>query len=572
MARLRRSGLGRPCAGDVSGGLVAGLTSIPEGLGYAQLALINPMMGIYAGMAPVIAGAFGSGTVLMMTTLTSAIALTVGGVLASGAIPAEQTASAVVTISLLAGLFMLLLGWARLGRLVNVISHAVMTGFVVGIGLLIIVSKVPAILGSSLHGSGGKAFNAVDVLVHPGSWDFTAATLGLGTLTLVLVLQSVRKTRKLALLIGVLAGTVVALVGHLDVPVVADGADIISGLGALPIPNSLEDLPDLALIPQCALAALAVTLIALAEGAGIRPAFPNPDGSPSSPSRDFVGAGVANLAASVFMSPPVGGSLSRTAMSASSGGRTRWAAVFAAAWLIMIILVAAPAIGAIPIPVIAGILIAIGVEIVLGRSRDIVVAWEAGRTTFGLLVLTAILVITIPIQYAIAVPVALSILEFSINAAHGVRIVRYERDGKGWKQLDGPPDPVLAAGRVTVISREGPTFHAAVPGVIDLLPRPAGAGAPGVLVIDVSSIEDVGDTLARSIDGYVRELQAAGAGLVLCGVQPKARQRMERFGLIDLIGPENVLTALPHLGANIDAGAERGAHLTARMIRSEPHG
>lgn len=63
---------------------------------------------------------------------------------------------------------MLLLGWAQLGRLVNVISHAVMTWLVVSIGLLIIVSKVPAVLGSSLHSSGGKAFIAVDGLVHPG--------------------------------------------------------------------------------------------------------------------------------------------------------------------------------------------------------------------------------------------------------------------------------------------------------------------------------------------------------------------------------------------------------------------
>ena len=107
---------GRRGIGDIIGGFVAGLYSVPEGIGYASLAGINPMLGIYAGMVPVAVAAATTGSVLMMSTLTSAIALTMGGVLESTSYTGDQVSQAVFTMALLAGAVMVALGLLEAGQ------------------------------------------------------------------------------------------------------------------------------------------------------------------------------------------------------------------------------------------------------------------------------------------------------------------------------------------------------------------------------------------------------------------------------------------------------------------------
>jgi MFS superfamily sulfate permease-like transporter len=127
--------------GNIIGGFVAGLYSVPEGIGYASLAGVNPMLGIYSGMVPVAVAAAATGSVLMMSTLTSAIALTMGGILDETGFTGGQVSQAVFTMALLAGLIMAALGLLKLGRVVNFVSNAVMTGFVMGVAILIMVAR-----------------------------------------------------------------------------------------------------------------------------------------------------------------------------------------------------------------------------------------------------------------------------------------------------------------------------------------------------------------------------------------------------------------------------------------------
>src|ERR1043165_946594 len=138
--RLRASarGLGRPRFSDAVAGLVAGLFSIPEGMAYASIAGFAPVQGIYAGIVPTIVGSLLARTVLMVTTLTSAIALTSQSVLAqAGLDPADLRT--VATLTIMSGLVMLLLGVLRLGVLLSFVSNAVMVGFSTGIAVQIVV-------------------------------------------------------------------------------------------------------------------------------------------------------------------------------------------------------------------------------------------------------------------------------------------------------------------------------------------------------------------------------------------------------------------------------------------------
>ena len=123
---------------NIISGLATGLFSIPEGMAYAQLAGVNPVYGLYSGIVATIVASLSTGTILMMSTLTSAIALATGSVLQTADVQSSQMPAALFTITFLVGAIMFVLGLARLGSIVNFVSNAVMTGFVAAASWLII--------------------------------------------------------------------------------------------------------------------------------------------------------------------------------------------------------------------------------------------------------------------------------------------------------------------------------------------------------------------------------------------------------------------------------------------------
>lgn len=134
---------------NIISGLATGLFSIPEGMANAQLANVNPIYGLYSGIVATIVSSFSPGTVLMMSTLTSAIALATGSVLQNASMQSSQLPQALFTITFLVGAIMFLLGLTRLGSIVNFVSNAVMTGFVAGASLLIILGQEHHLTGTA---------------------------------------------------------------------------------------------------------------------------------------------------------------------------------------------------------------------------------------------------------------------------------------------------------------------------------------------------------------------------------------------------------------------------------------
>jgi MFS superfamily sulfate permease-like transporter len=135
--RNGRARLGRPTGADVTSGMVTGMFSIPEGMAYASIAGFSPVAGLYAGVVPPVLGSLTAPTVLMVTTLTSAIALTSQSVLGEAGLDPHQAGN-VAALTVTAGVVMLLMGVLRLGVVLSFVSNAVMVGFSTGIALQII--------------------------------------------------------------------------------------------------------------------------------------------------------------------------------------------------------------------------------------------------------------------------------------------------------------------------------------------------------------------------------------------------------------------------------------------------
>jgi SulP family sulfate permease len=558
-ARKRGRGIG-----NLVGGFVAGLYSVPEGIGYASLAGVSPMLGIYAGMVPVAVAAATTGTVLMMSTLTSAIALTMGGILDGAGYAADQLPQAVFTMSLLAGLMMAALGVMKLGKVVDFVSNAVMTGFVTGVAILIMVGKADDIFGYDPEVS-NKVVKAFDIVTHPGSWDLTTTAVGIGTIALAFALKAIPPLERYALVLVVFIGTVVVWGLGVDTTLIRDEAAIPAGLDALPIPE-LASLPDPSMIPTLFLGSLSVAVVALAQGAGIRPAFPNPDGSSGSASRDFLGQGLGNVAGAFFQAAPSGGSLSRTAVSADGGATSRVAGYVAAATVVVLVVAFGAVVGQIPEAVIGGLLFVIGVELVLGRLPDARLAVRTGARPMLFFGVTLVLTLAVPLQWAILTGAFLSLAAFVVASASRADLQRVQPDAAGWAVTDDIP-AALPAGDPLLLRYTGPNFFAEVPSVVAQLPAPAPA-APGVLVLDVGDLQDYSSTMLKALSTYQVRLASHGSGLVLIGVRELSRTILERTGLLEQMGPENVLATDPHLVLSLERGMQRARALLAELERA----
>jgi SulP family sulfate permease len=562
MERKKRGAKG--FAGDAVGGFVAGLYSVPEGIGYAQLAGLNPMLGIYSGMVPVAVSAATTGSVLMMSTLTSAIALTTGGVLTAAGYSSSQFPQAVFTLALLSGVIMTVLGLLRWGKVVNFVSNAVMTGFVMGVAVLITVGKFDDIFGYKPSGISNKVVEALDIVVHPGDWNLTTTAVGVGTILLAFALKSIRRFERMALVASVAIGTAVVWIFSIPTELISDVAEIPSGLSALPIPDGSSTLPDLSMVPTLMAGSVSIALVALAQGAGIRPAFPNPDGLPASSSRDFLGQGLGNIAGAFFQSTPTGGSLSRTAVSADGGASSRKAGFVAAATVVLLVVLLAPLVGRIPEAVIGGLLFVIGVELVVGRVPDARLAWRTGTAPRLLFFVTLVMTLTIPLQWAILGGALLSLFAYVGESSRRGLVRVVSQDEQGWR-IDGASSAELPEDTVVTLWYDGPSFFAEVPSITEQLPRPAPGQAPSVVVINCVLLHNLSSTMVKSLLGYHRDLRSEGCGLVLTGVEAGQRQILRDTGLLDEVGDANVIEADSHIGANVERGHGRGTALLAEL-------
>src|SRR5215470_18103513 len=190
-ARARRWLDARPTSSDVIAGLVTGLFSIPEGMAYASIAGFNPVMGLYSGMLPTLVGSIFARTVLMATTLTSAIALSSQSVLQQAGLDPTDLKN-VATLTLMVGLVMTLFGLLKLGSLMGFVSNAVMTGFTTGIALQIITGSLKDATGYVPQGS-NTLVKTFDWLAHVGQWQPAPTIVALVTIVVWAVASRIKR-------------------------------------------------------------------------------------------------------------------------------------------------------------------------------------------------------------------------------------------------------------------------------------------------------------------------------------------------------------------------------------------
>lgn len=499
---------------EATAGLTTAVGSVPDGMANALLAGANPIVGLYANMVAPIAGGSLSSSRMMVINSTSASALVAGQAL--GSTPQDQRVDALILLVLLAGLLQVAFGVLNLGRLTRFISFSVMTGFVAGIAVVLVLSQVPTVTGYDA-GDGGALANAIEVVGHLGDIDLRSLAVAAGTLLLGLLLRRTPLT-KIATLIALVIPTLVVAVASLDdVQVVGDIGDI---GGGFPLPT----LPALsALSGNVVTGAFSVAIVTLVQGAGVSQSVASRSGRRSSMSRDFVAQGAGSVASGLFRGLPVGGSLKGTVLNVSSGGTGRWAVILSGVWMIAIVVAFSGLVSEVALPALGALLILISAGII--KPRDITTVWHAGWAARLAGVTTFACTVLLPIQVAVAIGVVLAALLHVSSASTDISIVRIEQRPDGAVVEHAPPEH-LPARTITVLDVYGSLFYAGARTLEQRLPRPDGDRP--VVVLRLRGRASLGATIIDVLGNYAEQLHEAGGRLYVVGLSEDARSQMLR--------------------------------------------
>lgn len=541
---------------DVIAGFVTGLFSVPEGMAYAAIGGFNPVMGLYSGIVPTILGSLFARTTLMIVTLTSAIALTSRSVLEEAGF--ESTApdymGVAAMLTLMVGAFMLILGLLRAGSVMNFVSNAVMTGFTVGIALQIIVGSLKDATGYAPESSNtiGKV---VDWSVHVSQWQLETTAVAAATVAVWALAHMVPALRHYAILIALVVVTAVVTVLETETELVSDIATIPSELPGL-------TAPVFSAAPDLIVGAAAVAFVALAQSAGISATVPNPDGSRGNASRDFVAQGIANVGGSLTQALPTGGSLSRTGVAVSAGSRSRMAGVFAGIAMALIVLLLGKQVSQIPMAVIGGLMMIVGLEIMIGRKADVLLVWRTSNLPTIAMVLTFLATMFLPLQQAILIGIVLSLVLFGIRATSASRLVTLSETGDGHFRV-GPAPTEIPEDGVLVLHYRGAGLFSEVPQMDEQFPDPADAVAPYV-VFSVRGLPDVSSsTLLKRLRNRAVQLREVGGCFILAEASPRFIRALNDTGVAAEIGEENIFPETPiileSLQQAVDAAQARRA-------------
>jgi SulP family sulfate permease len=357
---------------DLVAGASVAVVAIPQALAYAQLAGLPPHLGLYAAFVPtIVAALFGSSAQLSTGPVALTSLLTAASLSAFAAPGSPAYLALAVVLALGAGLMQAAAGLARLGRMIERLPAALMLGFVNAAALVILLSQLPSVLGIAVPRGTGVPGTAWALVAGLPRASLPTAAFGLATLGALLALRRAWPRVPGALLVSLAAIVISAAVGYEALgPVVGD---LPAGLPVPTLPG-IDAGAALALLPAMALVAV-VSFIEVTSSARV---IAVRTGVAWNVNQELVGQGLAKVAAGMFGAFPVSGSFSRSALNLTAGARSAWSSLVSAALVAGALLFAAEALHALPVAVLAALIVSAVANLL--TPRELVGLWRGARS------------------------------------------------------------------------------------------------------------------------------------------------------------------------------------------------
>ena len=534
---------------DFVAGLTGAVIVLPQGVAFAIIAGLPPIYGLYTAMVPpIIAALFGSSRHLISGP-TTAISIVVFATVSKFAEPGSpQFIQMALTLTFLAGVYQLALGVARMGALVNFISHSVVVGFTAGAAVLIVTTQVKHLFGLNI-GAGESFLHTWQNLVrHLAELNPYATVIAAVTLATVIGLMIYRpKWPGLLIAMGV-GGVLAALVNP--------AAHDVKLIGELPASLPPLSLPDLSLgaIKALGSGALAVALLGLMEAVSIGRSVALKSHQRIDGSQEFIGQGLANAVGSFFSSYASSGSFNRTGLNYDAGAKTPLAAIFAAIALALIVLIVAPLAAHLPIAAMAAVLVVVAYRLI--DFHHITNIIRTSKREAAVLAVTFFATLFVELEFAIYAGVMLSLVMYLMRTSRPRIVTRVPDPNTPNRHM--ATDPRLPeCPQLKIVRVDGSIFFGAVDHVQGELQRLAEQkpGQRHLLVIG-NGINFVDIAGAEMLVQEAKRRRLRGGGLYLAKIKDEACAILKRGGYADDFGREHIYVtkgdAIAHIFTKLD--------------------
>jgi SulP family sulfate permease len=518
--------------GDVAAGVAVTALIVPKNLGYAEIAGVPVQNGLYAAAAGAILYALFCTSRQISTGPSSSLAAVAGGAVLLTGLKGNQAAGLVAAITLATGILFLLLALLRMGWIARFLSKPVITGFLAGAALDVVIGELPKLTGTSTAG--------VNAWRELGSWlrslgdtDGVTLVVGLSSLGVILAVRFLKP---------VIPGALVLVAGGIVVARVFDlGAHGVALVGHVPSGLPAPQLPSVALIrhqyPTIIVAAVALLLIGFSQTAGDARAFATRHRYRIDVDQESAAQGVANMGAGVFQGMPVSTSLSASSLNESAGAKTPVASLVTGALVVLTLIVLAPLFSDLPKPVLAAVIIDAVVfgMIDLAEFRRL---RHVARFDFWIAIAAVISVLSVGVLAGVVVGIVLS-LGWLISVATSPPIPELGREPgtQVFRDLDQHPNDETFPG-IVVLRLDSGLFFATAQALEDRVRGLAdqGGGALTAIVLDLEAVPFIDSQGSEQLRQILQFADAQGATLRLARLKPSVRRTLERDGLIDQIG------------------------------------
>jgi high affinity sulfate transporter 1 len=533
-------------ASDLVAGLVLTALLVPVGMGYAQAAGLPPITGLYATIVPLVAYAiFGPSRVMVLGPDSSLAAVIAAVILPLGGNDPETAVALAGALAVLTGLIILVAGIARLGFVTELLSRPVQLGYLYGIAVTILVGQLPRLCGFSIEGR-GLVTEIRDVAqgVADGRVNRAALAVGLTGIVVILVLR-----RLWPRVPGVAVAVVVGIAAVAMFDLKAEGVQVV---GVLPegLPTLAFPAVDLADLGALFNGALGIALVAVADTTVLSQSLAAQRDETVDPNQELRALGAANLAAGLFQGFAISSSASRTPVAVSAGARSQLTPLVGAVSIALLLVFAPGLLRDLPLPMLAAIVItaAIGLIDVAAVRR----LYRVRRSEFVLWLAAFGGVALLGVLMGIFVAILLSLADFIRRAwrPHDAVLGR-EDELKGYHDIDRHPSARQVPG-LLLYRFDAPLFFAnaawfrrRVKGLVAEAAHPV-----RWVVVAAEPITDVDTTAADTLDQLLQELRHQQVTLAFAELKGPVKDRLERYGLYDAIGPDHFF---PTIGTAVDA-------------------
>jgi sulfate permease, SulP family len=529
----------------LAGATLAAL-AVPEVLGYARIAGMPVVTGLYTMLAPMVVFAVLCSSRHLVVAADSATAsLLAAGLAGLAAAGSWRYVALAGTVALLVAGLLVLARVVGLGFLANFLSRTVLVGFLTGVGVTVAIGQLADLMGVTA-GGGDAPEQLLRVLTELPHAHLPTVLVGGAVVAAVVMGRALDRRVPMALLAVVAAIVADAVLGLSDRGVAVLGV-VPAGLPRLALPASAPgDL--VAVLPTAA----SMFVVILAQSAATSRAYAARFDEQVDTDTDLLALGAANLAAAATGTFVVNGSPTKTQMVVGAGGRSQAAQLASVVVVVVVCLVATPLLSGLPLAALAAVVFLIGVELVdvAGMRRILAVR----RAEFVVAVLTALAVVVFGVEVGILVAVVVSIIDHLRHSYAPRSTVLAKSPAGHWRS--GPVAPGARTTDGLLVYRFGSgLYFANVARLVTDLTTIIDEGPPvRWLCLDAAAIGDIDYTAAAVLRQIVAREQKAGVRVVLSNVVDAVRAELDRYGITTLIGADGVFDTSGEVLAAFETG------------------